>query len=589
MRGKRTYQQRIFIYFLATFTLFILIILSFQFKREKNFRTAQLETRLDILTGLTSSYIDHFSMSYSEDFSGMDSLISFLPDKDVRITVIDLKGVVKYDNFVGDYLEMENHLMRPEIQKALYSETGSNIRHSETTGQDFYYYARNFENYFIRCAVVYNVEVKNFLKTERIFLFFMISLFIIVGGLLYLVTNRLGEFIKKLRDFAVRAGRNEAIDPKLELSDSEFGDIQNQIIQIYGSLKSAKDELTAEKERLYNHLVALNEGIAFFTPQKEKILANSNFIQYINMISDRSSISVDHFFEIEEMQVIIQQIDEKLSPDVMVSARSLPHFEHTLSKNEKYFKVQAIVFMDKSFEILISDITKPEKRRLLKQQLTSNIAHELKTPLASIYGYLETILNNKNLEKEKTRYFVKKAFTQSERLRVLLNDVSLLNNIEDAGDLYEFSRIKLKPLVDDIVENLEFRLKEKNINLILSVEPEVKVNGNDNLLSSIFQNLIENSINYAGEGIEINITQYLEDEKYYYFNYSDTGSGVAEEHLHRIFERFYRVDDGRTRKSGGTGLGLAIVKNAVQLHKGDISVRNRAEGGLEIIFSLSKY
>jgi len=321
-RGKRTYQQRIFIYFFATFTVFAISVLSFQLKREKKYKTDQLETRLNHVAGITSRYIDHYKMVDSGEFKNLDSLRNILPDKDVRITVIDVKGAVTFDNFVADYLNMENHLMRPEVQKALYSGTGGNIRYSETTNQDFYYYARLFDRYFVRCAVVYNVEVKDFLKTERVFILFMIALFFIVGGLLYLVTSRLGELVNKLRDFAVRAGRNEAIDPNLELSDSEFGDIQNQIIQIYGSLKSAKEELTAEKERLYNHLLALNEGIALFTPSKEKILANSNFIQYINMISDRSSISADLFFEIEEMQEIIQQINEKLSPEVMIFRNS---------------------------------------------------------------------------------------------------------------------------------------------------------------------------------------------------------------------------------------------------------------------------
>lgn len=585
---QRTYQQRIFIYFFAAFVFFMLSILAFQYNREKQFRKDQLESKLDYIAEFTNRYINHYQIFTNNDFSALDSIKNFIPEENIRITLVDVKGNVLYDNFVSDYGEMGNHFTRPEIQKALYSEKGGNIRHSETTKQDFYYFARNYDNYFIRCAVVYNIEVINFLKTNRIFIFFMFALFLIMWGILYLVTRQLGEFINKLRDFAVQAGRNENIDPNLVFADSEFGDIRRQIVQIYDRLRTAKENLTAEKERLYNHMNALNEGIAFFSPKKEKLLANSHFIQYINLISDHSSISVDQLFTIKDFKPLIEQVEKYLEPQVLINPKTLPHFSITISKNETYFHVQSIVFADKSFEILISDITRPEKRRLLKQQLTSNIAHELKTPLASIKGYLDTILNNKNLSKEKQIHFVQRAFAQSERLNELLNDISVLNNIEYAGDLFEFRTTQLLPLVNDVIENFENRLTEKNIQVQLSIDEKVKIDGNDSLLASIFQNLIENTINYAGEKTSIHIKQYLEDERFYYFSYSDTGKGISEEHLPRIFERFYRADEGRTRENGGTGLGLAIVKNAVQLHKGEISVRNTAEGGLEFLFSLSK-
>jgi two-component system phosphate regulon sensor histidine kinase PhoR len=233
-------------------------------------------------------------------------------------------------------------------------------------------------------------------------------------------------------------------------------------------------------------------------------------------------------------------------------------------------------------------VTRPEKQRLLKQQLTSNIAHELKTPLSSIKGYLETILNNPNIPTEKQKYFLEKAFAQSERLTDLLNDISLLNNIEDAGGLFEFKSLKLSPVIRDVIENLKSRLTARNMECNIDVGNDVVVNGNESLLFSVFQNLIENSVNYAGNDSHISIRKYLEDDKFYYFQYSDSGAGIPEEHLTRIFERFYRVDYGRSRENGGTGLGLSIVKNAVLLHKGEISVRNRAEGGLEFLFSLSK-
>lgn len=588
MIKRRTYRQRIFIYFFTAFSLFSLVILLFQFEREKRFREGQLETTLDNIAEITHRYIRHNDLNGTGNFKLLDSILYMVPEPNSRITIIDHHGKVLYDSFVPDVSKLENHLLRPEVQKSFYEGKGSHIRQSASTGQDFYYYSRYYGDYYVRCAVVYDLQIKNFLKTEQVFIFFILSMFLVMWLILYLVTKRLGEFITRLRDFAVRAGKNEDIDPNTDFPDSEFGDIRRQIIKIYDGLKRAKDDLSAEKERLYNHLHALNEGVAFFSAKKEKILVNSHFIQFINLISERSTISAESLFGIQEFKPFLEKIDRYLQSEAIINPKDMPQVQMTLAKNEMYFKIQGIIFADKSFEIVIEDVTRPERRRLLKQQLTSNIAHELKTPLASVKGYLETILNNRAMPPEKLEYFVERAFAQSERLNALINDISLLNHIEDAGELFEFKKTRLRPLIRDVIENLESRLQKETIQVQLSVPDQVVVYGNDNLLSSIFQNLVENTINYAGSGTTIRISQYLEDKKFYYFSYSDNGKGIPEEHLSRIFERFYRIDEGRTRSKGGTGLGLAIVKNAVQLHKGEISVRNRTEGGLEFLFSLAK-
>lgn len=589
MPTQQSFRQKIFYYFIAVFLMFTVAILMYQLSREKRYKAAQLENTLRNVAEVTHNYIEHFGIMKSGDFNMADTLKVLIPQQNIRITIIDKKGVVLYDSFVYDYKNMENHFERPEVQKALYSGEGANIRHSETTGKDFYYYAENFDSYFVRTAMLYNVEVENFLKAERLFIFFIIGIFLIIWFVINELTKRLSISITKLKDFAIKAAHNEPINEEEgKFPDNELGEIGSQIVKIYNNLRDANHSVALEKERLSNHMNILNEGIGFFTPQRERMLANSHFIQFVSSISSTSTITAENVFAIPEFKKINAFLDKTLKKDTEFLDNELPQMEYTISKSDRYFKILCIVFADKSFEILITDITRPEKRRLLKQQLTSNIAHELKTPLSSIKGYLETLMNNPGIDKVKQQYFISRASLQAERLNLLLNDISLLNNIEDAGELFEFKTVNIRNLVTDVIENLENRLTAKNIKCKMNIGENVLVNGNDSLLSSVFQNLIENSINYAGENIQIEINNYLEDNKFHYFTYSDTGVGIPEEHLQRIFERFYRIDSGRTRDTGGTGLGLSIVKNAIQLHKGNISARNLTEGGIEFLFTLAK-
>ena len=554
---QHTFRRRIFINFFVVFAIFTLAVLGYQYDREKSYRTGQLESILDNISEVTHRYIEHKRIFDpmaigSGDFRALDTLKTLLPIENTRLTIIDMTGKVLYDSFVADVRTMENHLHRPEVQQAINSGKGSNIRLSATTNGKFYYYAKNCNTYLVRTAAVYNVDIIKFLKTGHIFLLFIASLFILMWILLHFTTKRLSDFIVKLKDFALKAGQNEEIS-KMDVSfqEDELGIIRKQIIQIYNNLKTTKDELTNEREKLYGHLQVLKEGISIFSPEKQKILANSHFIQFINMISDKSTISAEHIFSIPEFGGVVEFVGQWQKHKIVTQNKELPQMEYTIEKNEKFFQVRCIIFVDKSFEVLISDVTRPEKQRLLKQQLTSNIAHELKTPLSSIKGYLETVLNNPAIAAEKQTYFLEKAFAQSERLTDLLNDISLLNNIEDAGGLFEFKPLILKPVINDAIENLKLRLTERNMEYEVDVDKDVVVNGNESLLFSVFQNLVENSINYAGNNTKITIRKYLEDSKFYYFQYTDTGVGISEEHLPRIFERFYRVDYGRSRETGG--------------------------------------
>ncbi|MCL2098057.1 MAG: HAMP domain-containing histidine kinase [Bacteroidales bacterium] len=227
-----------------------------------------------------------------------------------------------------------------------------------------------------------------------------------------------------------------------------------------------------------------------------------------------------------------------------------------------------------------------EKTRLLKQEMTGNIAHELRTPVTSIRGFLETVLELP-LDQEKKKHFITQAYHQTMVLSELIQDMSLITKIEEAPQLFKMEAVNIHQLLKMLKNDLALSLKGKGIVMQWNVPDDLIVNGNQNLLYSIFRNLVDNVIRYAGKDIKIQINKYNEDEDFYYFSFYDTGVGIADEtHLDRLFERFYRINEGRTRDSGGSGLGLSIVKNAVAFHKGNITVRNRKEGGLEFLFAL---
>lgn len=226
-----------------------------------------------------------------------------------------------------------------------------------------------------------------------------------------------------------------------------------------------------------------------------------------------------------------------------------------------------------------------QEQDILKRQLTQNIAHELKTPVASIQGYLETILDNPCITEENKKQFLARCYTQTERLTSLLRDISTLNRIDDGAKMMDIESIDICTLVANIQRETALELNERDMTFRNNLPDHIIVKGVKNLLYSVFRNLTDNAIAYAGEGTTITLNAY-ENNGYWNFCFTDNGMGVNKEHLPRLFERFYRIDKGRSRKLGGTGLGLAIVKNAVLIHGGSIEVVNNSPSGLRFDFRI---
>lgn len=230
-----------------------------------------------------------------------------------------------------------------------------------------------------------------------------------------------------------------------------------------------------------------------------------------------------------------------------------------------------------------------EDKLRLKRQLTQNAAHELKTPAASIHGYLESILDNPDMPQDKRQHFLERCYAQSERMSKLLMDMSQLTRLDEMPASFsenrEINNFDIVPIVYNVLEDTALQLQEKGIKPIVELPESILISSPfadpESLIYSIFRNLVDNVLSYATGATSIRIS-YNNGE----FVFSDNGAGVAPLHLPYLFERFYRVDKGRSRKLGGTGLGLAIVKNTVVAHSGTITALSTPGGGLTIKFTL---
>lgn len=336
--------------------------------------------------------------------------------------------------------------------------------------------------------------------------------------------------------------------------------------------------------------VIVRSALPYSSTLKELLEADWNFVFLMIIIGLLMSIFI--YFVTKRLGKNIQRLNSFATKaengETLTTIKPFPNDElgaisnHIVSLYLQW--QQTIKDRDEAYKTALK---KEQEKNLIKKQLTNNINHELKTPVASMQVCLETLLSGIALSKEKQMELIEMCYSNNERLRRLLSDVSLITRMEDGSQLISKEKVNINKIIAEIKEELEIMTEKERFVLHIDFKDEVFVYGNISLIASIFRNLTENAIAYSG-GKNIFITLMENNEEFCRICFEDDGCGVGEEQLPRLFERFYRVDKGRSRRMGGTGLGLSIVKHAVQFHGGKISVSNRIGGGLRFDFSLKK-
>ena len=468
---KLSYKKRVLFSFLLIFAAFAALIIYVEQKEEIRYRTESLESELDDYSDIVHNYIQKYTLTDS-NITQIHELIDVLPEG-ARVTVVRLDGSVLFDREVADVSTLDNHSNRPEILRAQYQGVGSDIRMSSSVKEKFLYYAKSYEDCFVRMALPYNVEVQNLLKADNMFIYIVVGLFFLVLLLLNYAVSRFGKSISELKHFSSLVKDNSPLPKEINFPDDELGEIGNELVEIFKQREKDKKQLEVEREKLIRHFKYSAEGFAIFSSEKKQQFCNSHFLQYLNLLVDNPALDANALFR--------EEIFNPVTEFVNLTERPKNQNVFQINKNGRSFVIQTVIYEDKSFEVSIRDITQIEKTRLIKQEMTNNIAHELRTPVTSMRAYLET-LTGADISEERRKQFIDRAYIQSVRLSNLIEDVSLLSKIDEPLSRFTFEEVNLADIIAEVRIDLADKIEQNDVKLNISVRPDLKASHSFDLL-----------------------------------------------------------------------------------------------------------
>ena len=488
----------------------------------------------------------------------------------LRITLVDFNGIVIADSEYTNVGAMDNHRYRPEINRSLSEGTGDSIRFSNTLRTDMLYMAKKSDLEVIRLAKPLR-EVDESIAQLRAYILMAGGIALLLSGLLVIViSRRIARPINETMSFARDFSNGEFSRRISNYSNDEIGLLQKALNRLADTVVEKINTLLFEQNKLNKTIESINDGIAVVGKDKKILVANRAFKMLLDIDAD---VVGRLFFEAIRNRSLNSHIEYAHATGETAS------FEETFLNGrhcDVYINPIAGEQELGGILIVLHDTTEKKKIEQMKTDLVSNMSHELKTPIAILKGYLET-MEPHLCDPEMAKDLLKKALANVDRQASLINDILKLNRLETSKD-FTTEFIDLRSVVRNSIEILGPKARKKNVSITFNTDGQhAMVPGNRFLAEEIFFNIIDNAINYNVEGGTINIDMEKSGDRLI-VAVVDTGIGIPEDSIGRIFERFYRVDKSRSRSTGGTGLGLSIVKHASDILGWNIRVSSDTSG-----------
>ncbi|AQR78138.1 ATP-binding protein [Paenibacillus larvae] len=508
---------------------------------------------------------------------------------DARVTYIRADGKVLGDSNEHPS-EMDNHLHREEIDQAAKQGIGSVVRFSDTIRQNMMYVAVSVkgasgqtEGYLRMAMSLQQIEG----TVRQLWLFLLIGLlilFLLSGLICYRIARGITRPIERITRVARQMANQQYAARVPEAGNDEVGELARTINRMAENLQIQMQHIRENEYRLQGVLENMVSGVMMVDQRGTITLVNRSAEDILGYSSHEllNKSYLDAGFQLEFTALLADAIETH----TRVREELMLHFpqEQILEVH-----VSPIVQGDgqrKGVLVVLHDITAVRRLERIRSEFVANVSHELKTPVAAVKGFAETLMAGALEDKEMARSFLQIIYDESDRLNRLIGDILELSKIESKRIPLQFSPVDVESIVENSIQMMKAEAEKKHITLESCVENELYIEADEDRLRQILINLLSNGISYTPEGGRVSIgVEFVPslddnpDNERMRIRISDTGIGIPEKDLPRIFERFYRVDKARSRSSGGTGLGLSIVKHLTELHHGTISVESEAGKG----------